>query len=86
MIEDAFRQIIREELAALKFNGRPAPAEDRLLEAAEAAELLKVSKAWLYKYADKLPYTVKLADNVIRFSHNKIQEEIQRQLKARAKG
>ncbi len=84
IIEDTLRQIIREELAALKFPRREAPAEDQLLTAAEAAELLHVSERWLYKYASTLPYAVRLSPTVVRFSRNKIQAEIQRKLKLQA--
>ena len=45
-IEDALRQIIREELAALKFPQRDAPEENQLLTASEAAKLLHVSERW----------------------------------------
>jgi predicted DNA-binding transcriptional regulator AlpA len=84
-IEETLRTIIREELAALKFHHVQAPADDRLLTAAQAAELLHVSERWLYKHAGKLPYAVRLSENVIRFSHNKIQAEIQRKLKMQGK-
>ena len=80
-IEDALRQIIREELAALKFPQRDAPEEDQLLTASEAAKLLHVSERWLYKHASKLPYAVRLSETVVRFSRNKIQTEIRRKLK-----
>lgn len=80
-IEDALRQIIREELAALTFPPRDAPEEDQLLAASEAAKLLHVSERWLYKHASKLPYAVRLSETVVRFSRNKIQTEIRRKLK-----
>ena len=80
-IEDALRQIIREELAALKIPQRDAPQEDQLLTASEAAELLHVSERWLYKHASILPYAVRLSETVVRFSRNKIQAEIRRKLK-----
>ena len=81
-IEETFRAIIREELGPLlKANGARS-TEDRLLSASQAAEVLQVSERWLYKHADKLPYAMKLSSNVIRFSHNKIQEEIARRLRA----
>jgi len=86
-LEDTLRVIIREELAALKFTGRQAPAEeDKLLTAAEAAEILHVSERYLYKHADKLSYAVRLSSTVVRFSHNKIQAEIQRKLKKQSSG
>ena len=81
IIEDALRQIIREELAALKVSQRDAPAEDQLLTARQAAKLLQVSERWLYKHAAILPYAVRLSETVVRFSRNKIQAEIQRKLK-----
>ena len=80
-IEDALRQIIREEFAALKFPQRDTPEEDQLLTASEAAKLLHVSERWLYKHASKLPYAVRLSETVVRFSRNKIQTEIRRKLK-----
>jgi predicted DNA-binding transcriptional regulator AlpA len=84
-IEDTIRNIIREELAALKFTQRESSAEDQLLTASEAAKLLHVSERWLYKHASALPYAVRLNENVVRFSHNKIQAEIQRKLKMQAR-
>ena len=78
--ENALRQIIREELAALKFPQRDAPYEDQLLTARQAAKLLQVSERWLYKHASTLPYAVRLSETVVRFSRNKIQAEIQRKL------
>jgi predicted DNA-binding transcriptional regulator AlpA len=80
-IEEALRQIIREELAALKFSQRDAPEEDQLLTASDVAKLLNVSERWLYKHASKLPYAVRLSETVVRFSRNKIQAEIRRRLK-----
>jgi predicted DNA-binding transcriptional regulator AlpA len=86
MIDELLRAIIREEIAPLlKASGAARPTEDRLLSASQAAEVLQVSERWLYKHADRLPYAVKLSANVIRFSHNKIQEEIARKLRAQQK-
>ena len=79
--EDALRQIIREELAALKVSQREVPSEDQLLTARQAAKLLQVSERWLYKHASTLPYAVRLSETVVRFSRNKIHAEIQRKLK-----
>jgi predicted DNA-binding transcriptional regulator AlpA len=80
-IENALRQIIREELAALKVAQRDLPAEDQLLNAKQVAKLLQVSERWLYKHAATLPYAVRLSETVVRFSRNKIQAEIQRKLR-----
>ena len=86
-LEDTLRQIIREELAALRFgNGHKAqPEDDELLTAGEAAKLLKVSRGYLYKYAETLPYAVRLNNNTIRFSRLKIQAEIRRKLQMQGK-
>src|SRR5690348_2383187 len=67
------RAIIREELAPLLKTSSARSIEDRLLSAAQAAEVLQVSERWLYKHADRLPYAVKLSGTVVRFSYNKIQ-------------
>jgi len=86
VIDELLRAIIREELAPLvKASGGARSIEDRLLSASQAAEVLQVSERWLYKHADRLPYAVKLSANVVRFSHNKIQEEIARKLRAQQK-
>ena len=85
MIDEVLRAIIREELAPLLKASGARPSEDRLLSASQAAEVLQVSERWLYKHADRLPYAVKLSANVVRFSHNKIQEEIARKLRAQQK-
>ena len=80
-IEETFRAIIREELAPILKSNRPRLPEDQLLTASQAAKLLQVSSRWLYKYADSLPYAVRLSENVVRFSYIKIQEEIEHKLK-----
>ncbi len=49
--------------------------------ATQAAEILNVSESWLYLHAARLPYAVRLANNMIRFSSNAIQKEIARKLK-----
>jgi len=63
---DAFRQVVREEISALKteING-----QDRLLDAQEAAGLLRVSEDWLYRNAKRLPFARKLAPKMLRFSY-----------------
>ena len=63
----AIRQAVREEIqAAQGQNGRPEP--DRLLDAEEAAPLLKVTPRWLYRHAKHLPFTRRLSRKVLRFS------------------
>lgn len=82
MIEDTLRQIIREELQALK----PAKAEgDHLLTAQQTAELLQVSRKFVYDHSKEFPFTVVLANgtkySTVKFSYNGIQKYIERKLK-----
>ena len=47
---------------------------DRLLDAEEAANILSVSPDWLYRRANRLPFTRKLAPRMLRFSYQGIQK------------
>ena len=47
---------------------------DRLLDAEEAAKILSVSPDWLYRHANRLPFTRKLAPKMLRFSYQGIQK------------
>lgn len=47
---------------------RPTDQPDRMLTAEEAAELLGVSKRWIYRKAEELPFTRRLSENTLRFS------------------
>lgn len=47
---------------------------DRLLNIEEAAERLHVSKDWLYHHWKKLPFAVKIAKKILRFSAQGIDE------------
>jgi len=55
------------------------PTEDRLLTINEAAEVLRVSKDWLYrrKRWQTLPFTVVLSERKILFSLNGILKYIE---------
>ena len=46
---------------------------DRLLDTEKAAEILSVSPDWLYRHANRLPFTRKLATRMLRFSYQGIQ-------------
>jgi len=70
-LEGLIRRIIREEIGSLKTD---ATAEDRLLEAGDAAKLLSVSEDWLYRHAKKLPFARKLGPKMLRFSSIGIQK------------
>ena len=45
-----------------------ASLEDHLLTVDEAAGVLAVERTWLYRHADKLPFTRKLSAGTLRFS------------------
>jgi excisionase family DNA binding protein len=51
---------------------RPAPVTpaetDRLLTPAEAATMLGVAVPWLYRHANRLPFTRRLSRRTLRFS------------------
>lgn len=49
---------------------------DRLLTVKEAAQKLGVSGDWLYRRANKLPFTVRLASRQLRFSLRGIERYI----------
>ena len=51
--------------------------EDRLLTIAEAAEVLKTTKDWLYRHHQQLPFTVRLSERQLRFSAKGIEEYIE---------
>ncbi len=70
-LEGLLRRIIREEIGSIRAD---ATAEDRLLEADDAAKLLSVSEDWLYRHAKKLPFTRKLGPKMLRFSAIGIQK------------
>ena len=70
-LEGLLRRIIREEIGALKID---VNGQDRLLDAAEASGFLCVSPDWLYRHANKLPFTRKLGPKMLRFSYQGIQK------------
>jgi predicted DNA-binding transcriptional regulator AlpA len=66
LLLDQIRVVVREEIKAVNAG---ATKGDRLLDPAEAAELLAVSEDWLYHQAKKLPFTRKLGPRLLRFSY-----------------
>jgi excisionase family DNA binding protein len=65
------REAVRLELQCLQTESKE---EDRLVSVEEAAELLGVSRDWLYRRASKLPFTRKLGPKMLRFSSIGIQK------------
>jgi len=59
-------------------NGTPeqkSPEKDRLLKIGEAAERLGCTKDWIYRRTDRLPFVVRLG-NQVRFSEKGIEKFI----------
>ena len=67
------RQAVREEIRTLIQDLRE---KDRLLTAQESAQMLAVSPEWLYRNANKLPFTHRLGPKVLRFSQRGIERWI----------
>jgi predicted DNA-binding transcriptional regulator AlpA len=68
-LKELVREVIREELAGAA-NGSWHPTgqddDDGLVNADKAAAYLSVSKAWLYKNSDRLPFARKIG-GALRF-------------------
>ena len=69
---EALRARLWARMQATSAPAPPAPAQrngkDRLLTSDEAAELLGVSRRWVYRKADELPFTRRLSGGTLRFS------------------
>ena len=61
------RSLIREEFAALNGAGSITDKES-LMTPEEAANLMGVNRKWLYRHADKLPFTRRISRKNLRFS------------------
>ena len=56
----------------------PSKAEDRLLDATEAAERIGVKRKWMYDHFDTLPFGKRLADRTLRFSERGLERWLER--------
>jgi excisionase family DNA binding protein len=71
---EALRATLWARLQSLVGPVATAPAQangkgpDRLLTVLEAADRLGVSKRWMYRKADELPFTRRLSGGTLRFS------------------
>lgn len=54
--------------AETQYRKLEGPEQDRMLTIEEAAELIGVSRRWLYRHAKTLPFSRKLSRKVLRFS------------------
>ena len=60
----------------------PSNNRDRNLKVDEAAEMLGVTRSWLYRHSGKLPFTRRLSRRAVRFS----EKGIRRWLETRRNG
>jgi len=65
------KALVREEIEKAGQNGHQ---EDKLLDAEEACKILSASPDWLYRHANRLPFTRKLGHRMLRFSYQGIQK------------
>lgn len=56
--------------------GSAPEGADRLLTVEDASERLGLSKDWLYRHADKLPFSVRIGPRQLRFSAQGIEKYI----------
>jgi predicted DNA-binding transcriptional regulator AlpA len=69
LLVDAIRVAVREEIAkALNGNSRAADEPDRWLTPDEAAKLMQVNEAWIYRNSRRLPFAKKLSRKQLRLS------------------
>ena len=66
------KALVRQEVE--KVIGQHGRQEDKLLDAAEACKVLSSSVDWLYRHANRLPFTRKLGPRMLRFSYQGIQK------------
>jgi len=72
---ESIRPVLREELEAVLRSHRTEEG-DRLLTIEEAAEVLSVSKDWLYAHGGKLGLRRKIGPKAVRYSSKAIQKFI----------
>src|SRR4030095_9633981 len=66
---DQIRAVVREEIAAaLNGNSRAADEPDRWLTPEEAAKLMQVNEAWIYRNSRRLPFAKKISRKQLRLS------------------
>jgi len=66
------KALVREEVE--KAVGQNWHQEDKLLDAEAACKVLSTSSDWLYRHANRLPFTRKLGPRMLRFSEQGIQK------------
>ena len=66
----------RAQLRLTHKEPEPSRQEDRLLSVAEASDKLGMTKDYLYRHADTLPFSVRVGSKQLRFSLNGIERYI----------
>ena len=72
----AIQPLLIGRLAFLGSEKKEAKSQDRLLTVKEASKVLGYSKDWIYRHADKLPFTKRLTPHTLRFSEAGIEKYI----------
>jgi predicted DNA-binding transcriptional regulator AlpA len=68
---DQIRQIVREEIgAALQNSNGHVREKEGLLTPEEAAEILGQNVRWLYRHANKLPFSRRINRKTLRFQES----------------
>jgi len=65
-LKKLIREAIREELACATYEGGHPTGLDGLVNSDKAAEYLALSRSWLYKNCDRLPFAKKVG-GALRF-------------------
>lgn len=74
-VTEAFKQLFREVMAEQSETRANSQSRgDYMLTAKETCTLLKMSKDWLYRNAENLPFTRRIAPGSLRFSYEGIQK------------
>ena len=73
LFSDAIRaelsDIVETAVSKAMKNGKAGAVEDRFIDIDEAAKILTVSPAWLYRNRARLPFAHKLGHKLLRFSY-----------------
>lgn len=72
------RDALLAKLVAIEVTSTAQRPEDRLLTVKEAAAQLATTADWLYRHANRLPFTVRLGPGHLRFREQGIQEYLRR--------
>ena len=66
---EQIRLLVRQEITlALQNGGATSTQQDALLTPEQAATLIGVNRRWLYRHAEKLPFTRRISRKNLRFS------------------